>query len=197
MSDAGPLRVGRERLRTAMADTLEPVASGYSPGVIVTKGREVDVVVTSAETFLENRSHATEGVIARKLWELKDRNQHPSGPAMVKASELTGLTGTTDMDLAFYADAWTEANCRVKRVRTQHLREFLAEPKWQFDLSWIMFPGRWVYSVVEAGIDAPGFIVVGCGSEVDYLSPTVIAAVMDLPESVKAAWAMGPAANMT
>src|SRR5699024_11936702 len=109
----------------------------------------------------------------------------------------TGLTGTTDMDLAFYADAWTEANCRVKRVRTQHLREFLAEPKWQFDLRWIMFPGRWVYSVVEAGIDAPGFIVVGCGSEVDYLSRRGSAAARGLPGGVKATGALGTQTTMT
>lgn len=179
-----------------MAESLEPVAKGTSAGLVVTRGREADVVVTSVDAFLENRLRATEGVIARKLWELKDRNQHPSGPAQVRASDLTGLTGSGDEELAFYADAWTEANCRLKRVRTQHLRTFFASPSWQFDLPWVLFPGRWVYSVVEAGIDAPAFIVVGRGSENDYREPVVIAAVLDMPDSVRAAWALGPAEDM-
>ena len=79
-----------------MAESLEPVAKGTSAGLVVTRGREADVVVTSVDAFLENRLRATEGVIARKLWELKDRNQHPSGPAQVRASDLTGLTGSGD-----------------------------------------------------------------------------------------------------
>lgn len=180
-----------------MAQHFSPVSMNESPGLVITHRNRADVVVISPETFIESRKHATEGVIARKLWDLKDRNQHPSGPALVSAEEFTSLTSGRDVQLAFYADAWSEAAKRVNARRSQHLREFFASPQWSFDLDWVQFPGRWVYSVVMAGIDAKGFIVVGRGSEEDYTAETVIAAVIDMPTDVLHAWALGPAEEIT
>lgn len=197
MGETSGLRVGRDQLRLKMAQHLTPVAKNESPGLVVTHRNEADVVVISPEVFLEARVHATEGIIARKLWDLKDRNQHPSGTALVSAEEFTSLTVGRDVQLAFYADAWSEASKRVKARRTQHLREFFAAPHWDLDLEWVQFPGRWMYSVVTAGLDSPGFIVVGRGSEEDYMAQVIIAAVIDLPSDVLAAWVMGSAAEIT